>query len=787
MHPVYPTTNLPSSSDAQENIGQEHAESIVQEPKVINATILEHITEAFIALDRQWRITYCNAKAVTLTQRAREELLGKNLWETFPEIVKSTFYHRCQKAATTGNAEQFETRSLRFQKWIRIHIFPSHDDITIFLNDITAQKQVQEQEHFQANILRHIRDSVIVTDLQGKITYWNEGAGCIFGYTPDEMIGHTIARLYPDYDVTHLDHTAAKLAQDLQPIADGEDNSSEWQGRCKDGTLIWVDVKTSMLHSTDGTVCGYIGVAKDITGRKLVEEQVQHSEKRFRALIENSADAIALMTADGLFLYASSSTARVLGYQPEELVGRHAFREHIYPADLALTRRVFTELLQESGKSTLTEYRLRHKDGSWRWFEGSALNLLDDPQVGAIVVNYRDITEHKRLDEELQRSKDQLEVILRNVDDGIIVQNATGTIVYANHQIATRAGYSSAEEMLATPPAAYWERVELTDEQGHPFLLSQLPGRRALQGEANPQVSIRYVNKQTHEVGWSLIKSTAVFERNHTASLVISVLQDITQFKELERRKDEFIMHVSHELRTPLTALIGFLELINEYSAKLDEPTKARFFYRALENCQELTRLVNAVLDVLQVNHSAKPAQPTHLSLAPLVHEIIAQLDPRKAQEYLFQVNIPEPLTAWADEQYLRHVLRNLLSNACKYAPKQTSVLISATPDESLERETPSMPQVCISVQDAGPGIPPAEQPLLFEKFTRLKRDLASTVRGTGLGLYICKQLVDKMGGHIWVESSGRPGEGSCFRFTLPATSKTAPSAASDQSLLAHP
>ena len=660
MHPVDLTTNLPSSTDAQGNVGQKQAEHVVQETKVLSAKILEHITEAFIALDRQWRITYCNEKAASLTQRAREELLGKNLWETFPEIVGSPFYLLCQQAATTGKVEQFDVKYLQQQKWIHIHIVPSPDDITIFLSDITAQKQAQEQEQFQANILRHIRDSIIVTDLQGKITYWNEGAECIFGYTPDEMIGHNIARLYLDYDGTNLDHTAAKLEHDLRPVADGEECSLEWQGRRKDGTLIWVDVKTTMLYSTDGTACGYIGVAKDIT-------------------------------------------------------------------------------------------------------------------------------EHKRLDEELQHSKDQLEVILRNVDDGIIVQNASGKIIYANHQIAIRAGYASTEEMLAASPSAYWERVELIDEQGYPFLLSQLPGRRALQGETNPQVSIRYVNKQTHEVGWTLIKSTAVFERDHTPALVISVLQDITQFKELERRKDEFIMHVSHELRTPLTALTGFLELINEYSAKLDEPTKARFFYRALENCQELTRLVNAVLDVLQVNHTAKPAQPTYLALAPLVHEIIAQLDPRKAQEYLFQVNIPEQLTVWADEQYLRHVLRNLLSNACKYTPQQTKVLISATHHESLERETPSIPQVRICVQDAGPGIPPAEQPLLFEKFTRLKRDLASSVRGTGLGLYICKQLVDKMGGHIWVESSGLPGEGSRFCFTLPTAAKTVLSAASDPSLLAHP
>ena len=141
-----------------------------------------------------------------------------------------------------------------------------------------------------------------MTDLQGKITYWNEGAGCIFGYTPDEMIGHTIARLYLDYDITQVDYTTTKLEQDLQPVADREECSFEWQGRRKDGTLIWVDVKMTLLRSANGEACGYIGVAKDITERKLAEEQVQHSERRFRALIENSADAIALMAADGFVL-----------------------------------------------------------------------------------------------------------------------------------------------------------------------------------------------------------------------------------------------------------------------------------------------------------------------------------------------------------------------------------------------------------------------------------------------------------------------------------------------------
>jgi len=115
-----------------------------------------------------------------------------------------------------------------------------------------------------------------------------------------------------------------------------------------------------------------------------------------------------------------------------------------------------------------------------------------------------------------------------------------------------------------------------------------------------------------------------------------------------------------------------------------------------------------------------------------------------------------------------------LFSNAFKYSPRQTLVLIKAAYEDAENASVKdAVPHVAISVKDAGLGIPPAEQSLLFEKFVRLKRDLKGTVRGSGLGLYISKQLVEAMGGHIWIESSGRTGEGSCFCFTLPSATTT--------------
>lgn len=237
--------------------------------------------------------------------------------------------------------------------------------------------------------------------------------------------------------------------------------------------------------------------------------------------------------------------------------------------------------------------------------------------------------------------------------------------------------------------------------------------------------------------------------------------------RQLNELKDHFLLNVSHELRTPLTAVDGYLELLSDYHGQLDAATQATFLNNARSGCQELIRLVDAVLTATQARSEVRPPQLEACSVAQVVQDVLHHLDPREAQAYHLHMEIPEHLTIWADQHYVRQILRNLLSNAFKYSPKQTTVVISARLHEPATQGTDLPPQVCMSVKDAGPGIPPDELPLLFGKFVRLKRDLAGAVPGSGLGLYVSKQCVEAMGGHMWAESSGQVGEGSRFCFTL--------------------
>ncbi len=233
------------------------------------------------------------------------------------------------------------------------------------------------------------------------------------------------------------------------------------------------------------------------------------------------------------------------------------------------------------------------------------------------------------------------------------------------------------------------------------------------------------------------------------------------QQRKLNELKDQFLLNVSHELRTPLTVLGGSLELLKAYLDQLDPPERTQMLNKALASYEELVTLVDRVLDTTAVVSDIPQANAEVVRVHQLLQEVLAHLDPADVGAYTIRLQVPEQILVWADWQLLFQVLRNLLSNVFKYVPRQTEIRIEAT------QAAPSSP-VCLWVQDAGPGIPADELTLLFEKFVRLKRDVGGQRRGTGLGLYICKRFVEAMGGRIWVESSGRLGEGSRFCLTLP-------------------
>ncbi len=238
---------------------------------------------------------------------------------------------------------------------------------------------------------------------------------------------------------------------------------------------------------------------------------------------------------------------------------------------------------------------------------------------------------------------------------------------------------------------------------------------------------------------------------------------------ELRVLKDLFIMDANHELRTPIMSMYGNLELLGEKGDELTAEHRQRIVKRALDSGNTVLRLLGNILEAAAIESGMPHLTIAPVSVRPLVLAVIETFDPltinepgldeQHAQARPVTVAIDPTLVTLADEVRLRQVLVNLVANALKYSEPGTPITVDAVIESDAVR---------IAVRDRGLGVPPRDVPKLFNRFVRLERDIAGPIRGNGIGLFLCRTFVEAMGGQIWVESNGVPGEGSSFCFTLP-------------------
>lgn len=248
--------------------------------------------------------------------------------------------------------------------------------------------------------------------------------------------------------------------------------------------------------------------------------------------------------------------------------------------------------------------------------------------------------------------------------------------------------------------------------------------------------------------------------------------------QQLDELKDQFITSVNHELRTPLMTMQGYLELLSDQEARVTPEKRWDMLERARGACGSLVHLVRSILDTRRIEQEAGDFIPEIVSVREAAQAALSLMDPREANPAgrHLRLHIPENLIIWGDPVRVQQILTNLLSNAIKYSPPEAPIMVMAR--VVTERgahllgwgatNRASRQMVEIMVQDKGLGIPPEQKDLLFRRFVRLPREIASNIHGNGLGLYLCRVFAEAMGGTIWVESSGVPGEGSSFYLRLP-------------------
>lgn len=502
-------------------------------------------------------------------------------------------------------------------------------------------------------------------------------------------------------------------------------------------------------------------------------------------LLDFSPDASLVVDATGTIVLLNAQAASLFGYAQEELLGhplemllpQHLHGVHVaerlHYMDAPHARPMGTGLnlvgLRKDGRTFSVDISLRPL------LIGQALHVM-----GAI----RDMTEYRRLQQfeqaahaQMQAYLEVVQLILDRLPTSVcLVQGPEARLLLANRAATELWG---AEWERDQPLQAFLttHQIRVARMDGQPLAFEQLAVMRALlrceTGHCY-QVVIRHPDRTTlsvlaHAVPVDLRGLTlfgehfpqASSEASSCAALVVH--QDVSALTEAEHLKDEFLSLATHELRNPVTVLAGYADLLLRRAARgkghgLDQE-QMDTVSAMKEAAQQLAKLTEDLLDVTRLQAGRFPLQRTPLELLALTRHVITDLQATTPHHQItLQTNCP---TLWASVDALRfeQILSNLLSNAIKYSPEAGAIDVSTWEDEQTR-------EACFSVRDHGMGIPREQQASIFGRFVRADNARAAGIRGTGLGLYLCRELVERHGGQIRFQSEEHVG--STFLFTLP-------------------
>jgi PAS domain S-box-containing protein len=479
-------------------------------------------------------------------------------------------------------------------------------------------------------------------------------------------------------------------------------------------------------------------------------------------LIKNSNDILLLINSHGEQIFISDAVERITGYSANDLKGQ--FASVICPDDLEMVLQAWNKDLVNDGAIARLQYRHKHKEKVYVWVEAVAQNFLRHPDVNAVVVNVRDISERKDFELKLQENEMKFREIIRQINDGIVVYDQQGKIIIWNQGAEKVLGFTAAE-VIGRNIVDIQFQLSSHLSIDRPYLetivsrILKLESPELFNHITDHEVQTSYSAKPRN------IQSTVFPIHLSGYNLFCSVFRDTTEVKDYEKRllqlnndKDNFLSVLAHDLRSPFHSLLGFLDLL---SANLHEYD----IYKIERQIKIISKSSARIFDLLEsilLWGRAKSGKllflPQQLDFLTVCNDVIATQKISSSQKDIAINSFAAgKISVYADEDMLKTILRNLVSNAVKFTNLGGKIVIFAEQNDQ---------SITISVSDNGIGMTTQKVESLFD-FSKINTTPGTDNElGTGLGLLICSEFVEKHGGHIWVESEF--GVGSSFLFTLP-------------------
>jgi PAS domain S-box-containing protein len=642
-----------------------------------------------------------------------------------------------------------------------------------------AVESLRESELWRRSIFNSADEAILLYTADRILIDINSTAEAMFGYSKDEVLELSTEVFHVDHD--HYLEFGRRITE---AFSKGKSANFEFKAKRKNGEIFPTQHSVSLLRNDAGEAFGIVSIINDITERKKAEDLLQqaHDELELRvrertrelesanrfleaeiarrkktekALREsqqdlNHAQAVAqtgswrLDVRNNQLLW-SDETHRIFGIRKRKHMTYETFLASVHPEDREYVDTKWNEALQ--GEEYDIEHRIIVK-GKEKWVREKA--VLESDGQGMLQGGFgtvQDITERKKTEEELKYSRDYLNRILNGMYDAVMVVDRNYKVRDVNDRFIKLYG---AERDSIIMRNCY----EITHARKTPC--SGPEHRCPLPEAIKTKSAVFYEHQHVSPDGQELVLEIAafpIFDAKGEVEYIVEVQHDITEYKKVERMKDEFIGLVSHELRTPLTIVSGSIQ------AALSPGISDEDTHELLQNAADASNSLVVILENM-LEMSRYQAGRLYLNVVPVVvgsiARNVAEKLTRQGIKQSISLDFPDGLPpVQADPVRVERILYNLIENAGKYSPAESLIKVTGRMDDGF---------IVTSVTDRGHGIAPEEKSKLFKVFERLSNPLHT--KGIGLGLVVCKRLVEAQGGWIKVES--KSGKGSTFSFALP-------------------
>jgi PAS domain S-box-containing protein len=492
---------------------------------------------------------------------------------------------------------------------------------------------------------------------------------------------------------------------------------------------------------------------------KQAEEALRESERNYRNIVELAPDGIMTVDTKGVVTSCNTSLLQLTGYDKAEIIGKRFSKlPSAIMKDIPTYSKLFSSLIKGQ-KVVSGEMPWKHKDGTQRLCEFRTSLIKRDGKIIGIQAVMRDITERKQAEEALRESEEKFSKAFRSSPDIVSISTLKdGRYIEVNDSFTQITGYSREEAIGRTSDELNtWATAEERDRMIRILLTKgRFHNEEFIARSKSGKLQILSISAEVIEIGGVpcvIAVSTDITERKQAQARQ----REAENLRELDRLRTELLANISHELRTPLSSIKGFATVLLEYEDKLKRPEKREYLETIDKNTDRLVELIEQLLDMSRLGAGMLPINKSPTSISELFQEVLAEVQVR-APAHRFTLDLPARLPrAHIDARRIHQVLDNLTNNAVKHSRAGTEITLSACKKGD---------EILVAVIDQGTGIPKNILPRVFERlFSSGKRHMAGT-SGAGLGLSICKGLVEAHGGRIWIESE--EGKGTTCFFTLP-------------------